>query len=71
MRRRRLDRPPPAARLLGVLAVTTMLLGGFGVWAMAAASALRSAAASANTALADGAATAPVQRSVASAVQSV
>lgn len=63
MRRRRL--------LLGVLAVTTMLLGGFGVWAVAAASALRSAAASANTALVDGAATASVQRSVASAVQSV
>ncbi len=70
MRRRRLGWQTSTV-LLGVLAVATVLAGGFGVWATISAAALRSAAGTASTALIDPAATASVQRSVSKAVQSV
>jgi Mce-associated membrane protein len=52
-----------------VLGVATVLLGGFGVFALVAGHGLRATAATANTALVDKSASASVQRAVTSAVE--
>ncbi|HWF82366.1 MAG TPA: hypothetical protein VN695_17445 [Streptosporangiaceae bacterium] len=57
--------------LLVVLGVATVLVGGFGVWATVAAHTLRTAAASANTALVDRSATASVEQAVSGAVDEI
>jgi Mce-associated membrane protein len=61
--RRRRPRP-----VLVVLGVATVLFGGFGAWATVAAHSLRTAAASANGALADRSATSSVEGAVTGAV---
>lgn len=55
--------------VLVALGVATVLFGGFGAWATVAAHSLRTAAASANGALADRSATSSVERAVTGAVE--
>jgi Mce-associated membrane protein len=65
--------PKPRRRrlLLTLCAVATIALGSFGIWATVAAQHLRAAAATANTALVNPAATRAVQREVTSAVNTI
>ena len=58
-------------RLVVVLGVATIVLGGFGVWATLAAHSLRSTAAGQNVALTDRAATSAVNRQIDSAVNTI
>jgi Mce-associated membrane protein len=62
----------PGWRIAAALGAVTVVLAGFGVWATLHASSLRSnAAAQANTALTDGAATATVRREISAAVNTI
>ncbi len=59
-------------RIAAALGAVTVVLAGFGVWATLHASSVRSnAAAEANTALTDGAATAAVRREISAAVNTI
>jgi Mce-associated membrane protein len=58
-------------RIAAALGAATVVLGGFGVWAMARANSERSSAATQNTALTDGPATAAVRGQVATAVNTI
>jgi Mce-associated membrane protein len=62
---------PRRPLVLLVLGAVTVLLGGFGIWATAHASSLRSQAAQQNAAVIDPAATTAVQRQIDSAVQTI
>ena len=57
--------------LLVVLAVATVLFGGFGVWATVAGHTLRTAAVGANAALVDRSATSAVERAVTGTVEEI
>ena len=62
---------PRAWRIAAALGAATVVLGGFGVWAMVHASSERSSAAEQNTALTDAPATAAVRGQVAAAVNTI
>lgn len=59
------------AVVVAILGVAAVVIGSLGVWAAAAAHSLRSAAANANAALVDQAATRSVERAVTSAVNTI
>ncbi len=64
-------RPPALPLTLALLALLTVLLGGFAAWAAGKASALHDGAATANTALTDNARTSEVKGTVAQDVNAV